>query len=295
MTSSNSRAVFAPAIIRRSSRHLSFHWETILIVAVLGIGAIMIIAPFLWVLQTSLTDSAVAYRLPPQLIPERLTIQNYLNVFALVPFGAFVRNSLIISGSITIGQLITCSMGAYAFARLKFPGRDLLFIVLLATLMIPLQVTIVPLFILMRELGLYNTHWSVIFPAIISPFGIFLLRQYYMTIPKEYEDAARVDGASYFTIFARIILPLSWPALTTLGIVCFVYWWNEFFIPLIMINSPELQVLPVGITLLQGRYSAGAVGNVSAGITMAVIPVLIIFLLLQRHIIKSIASTGIKG
>lgn len=295
MTSSNSSAVLAPATTWRSRRHQPFPWETVLIIAVLGIGALMIIAPFLWVLQTSLTNSAVAYRLPPQLIPERLTIQNYLNVFELVPFGAFVRNSLFISGSITLGQLITCSMGAYAFARLKFPGRDTLFIVLLATLMIPLQVTIVPLFILMRELGLYNSHWSVIFPAIISPFGIFLLRQYYMTIPQEYEDAARVDGASYFTIFARIMLPLSWPALTTLGIVCFVYWWNEFFIPLIMINSPELQVLPVGITLLQGRYSAGAVGNVSAGITMAVIPVLIIFLLLQRNIIKSIASTGIKG
>jgi len=295
MASSNSSAVLAPAASWRSGRHQPFPWDTILIVAVLGMGALMIIAPFLWVLQTSLTDSAVAYRLPPQLIPEKLTIQNYLNVFELVPFGAFVRNSLFISGSITLGQLITCSMGAYAFARLKFPGRDILFIVLLATLMIPLQVTIVPLFILMRELGLYNSHWSVIFPAIISPFGIFLLRQYYRTIPQEYEDAARVDGASYFTIFARIMLPLSWPALTTLGIVSFVYWWNEFFIPLIMINSPELQVLPVGITLLQGRYSAGAVGNVSAGITMAVIPVLMIFLLLQRNIIKSIASTGIKG
>lgn len=295
MTSTNSSTVLAPAATARARRSQSFPWETILVIVVLSLGALMIIAPFLWVLQTSLTDSAVAYRLPPQLIPESLTIQNYLNVFELVPFAMFVRNSLFISASITLGQLITCSMGAYAFARLKFPGRDILFIVLLATLMIPLQVTIVPLFILMRELGLYNSHWSVIFPAIISPFGIFLLRQYYMTIPQEYEDAARVDGANYFTIFVRIMLPLSWPALTTLGIVCFVYWWNEFFIPLIMINSPELQVLPVGITLLQGRYSAGAVGNVSAGITMAVVPVLIIFLLLQRNIIKSIASTGIKG
>lgn len=270
-------------------------WAAIFTAAVLACGVVLIIAPFLWILQTSLTDSAVAYRLPPQLIPEQVTVQNYLNVFDLVPFGAFFRNSVFIAGSITLGQLITCSMGAYAFARLKFPGRDFLFIILLATLMIPLQVTIVPLFILMRQLGLYNTHWAIIFPAVISPFGIFLLRQYFLTIPQELEDAARVDGANYFTIFWRVIIPLSWPALTTLGIVCFVYWWNEFFIPLIMINTPELQVLPVGITFLQGRYSAGAVGNVAAGITMAVIPVLIIFLLLQRNIIKSIASTGLKG
>lgn len=277
------------------SRRNSISWEAVLTVGLLSAGVLLIIGPFLWILQTSLTESAVAYRLPPQIFPEELTVQNYLNVFELVPFGAFFRNSVFIAGTITLGQLITCSMGAYAFARLKFPGRDLLFIVLLATLMIPLQVTIVPLFILMRELGLYNTHWAIIFPAVISPFGIFLLRQYFLTIPLELEDAARVDGASYWTIFWRVIIPLSWPALTTLGIVSFVYWWNEFFIPLIMINTPELQVLPVGITFLQGRYSAGAVGNVAAGITMAVVPVLIIFLILQRNIIKSIASTGLKG
>lgn len=270
-------------------------WEMVLTLLVLTLGAGLMIAPFLWVLQAAFSDPASAYVLPPRLIPENPTLENFQSVFATVPFATFIKNSFIIASAITVGQLITCSMAAYPFARLNFPGKNVLFILLLATLMIPLQVTIVPLFILMRQIGLYDTLWAVILPALISPFGIFLLRQYYMTIPTELEDAARIDGASYVTIYWRIIVPLSLPALSTLAIVTFVYWWNEYFIPLIMINSQELQVLPVGLTLLRGRYSAGAVGAISAGITMAVIPILIFFLVLQRNIIKSVASTGLKG
>ncbi len=253
------------------------------------------IAPFAWVIQVAFSGSARSFQMPPQFIPSSVTLQNFANVFKEVPYLTFVRNSFIIAATITVGQLITCPLAAYPFARLNFPGKNVLFIVLLATLMIPVQVTIVPLFILMRQIGLYNTPWAVITPALISPFGVFLLRQYFMTIPKELEDAARIDGASYITIFWRIIVPLSMPAMMTLGIITFVFWWNEYFTPLIMIHDPDLQVLPVGLTLLQGRYSAGAVGNVAAGITMAVIPILIVFLVLQRNIIKSIASTGLKG
>ncbi|MCL4250488.1 MAG: carbohydrate ABC transporter permease [Anaerolineae bacterium] len=270
-------------------------WAKIASIVLLLVCAVIMIAPFLWIMQAAFSDAAAAYVLPPRLFPSEPTLANFQAVFDLVPYGSFILNSLFVATTITIGQLITCSMGAYAFARLEFPGKRILFVVLLATLMIPLQVTIVPQFILMRQAGLYNTHAAIILPALVSPFGIFLLRQYFMTIPTELEDAARIDGAGYFTIFWRIIVPLSAPALTTLGIVCFVYWWNEYFIPLIMINSPELQLLPVGLTLLRGRYSAGAVGNVAAGVTMAVIPVLIIFLFFQRHIIKSIATTGLKG
>jgi multiple sugar transport system permease protein len=270
-------------------------WETLLTAIFLLIGAAVMIAPFAWIMQVAFSSSARAYQLPPQFIPSGVTLQNFENVFKDVPYLNFMRNSLFIASAITIGQLITCPMAAYPFARLKFPGKNVLFIVLLATLMIPVQVTIVPLFILMRQIGLYNSLWSVILPALISPFGVFLLRQYFMTIPTELEDAARIDGASYITIFWRIIIPLSLPAMMTLGIITFVFWWNEYFTPLIMIHDPMLQVLPVGLTLLQGRYSAGAVGNVAAGVTMAVVPILIVFLILQRHIIKSIASTGIKG
>ncbi len=281
-----------PQAARRS---LSFHWDTVLTVILLALGALVMIAPFAWVMQVAFSGSPRSYQMPPQFLPSDLTLQNFANVFKEVPYLVFVRNSFFIAATITLGQLITCPMAAYPFARLKFPGKNVLFIVLLATLMIPVQVTIVPLFILMRQIGLYNTPWAVITPALISPFGVFLLRQYFMTIPSELEDAARIDGASYMTIFWRIIIPLAMPAMMTLGIITFVFWWNEYFTPLIMIHDPTLQVLPVGLTLLQGRYSAGAVGNVAAGITMAVIPILIVFLLLQRNIIKSIATTGLKG
>ncbi len=270
-------------------------WGMLFTISVLVIGAVLMIAPFLWIVQMAFGDSATAYQLPPRWFPIYPTLDNFASVFRQVKFELFVLNSLKVAGAITLGQLITCSTAAYAFARLHFPGKNVLFIILLSALMIPLQVTIVPLFILMRQVGLYNTHWALILPPLVSPFGVFLLRQYFMTIPIDLEEAARIDGAGTFTIFWRIILPLAGPALTTLAILTFVFWWNDFLMPLIMINQPELQTLPVGLLLLRGRYSAGALTTVAAGITMAIIPVLIVFLLLQRYIIKSIATTGIKG
>lgn len=270
-------------------------WTTMIAVGVLMFGAVLMIAPFLWIAQAAFGTSAAIYRLPPTWFPSSPTLENFHNVFEQVHFERFMLNSLIVAGSITIGQLLTCSTAAYAFARLRFPGKNTLFLVLISSLMIPLQVTIVPLFILMRQLNLYNTHLSLILPPLVSPFGVFLLRQYFLTIPNELEDAARIDGADTLTIFWRIMLPLAAPALTTLAIVTFVYWWNDFLMPLIMIHDANLQTLPVGLTLLRGRYAAGAVGSIAAGVTLAVAPVLAAFLLLQRYIIKSIVTTGIKG
>jgi multiple sugar transport system permease protein len=272
-----------------------FPWVPVLSIVILLTGAALMIAPFLWIIQAAFGESAAVYRLPPTWLPQNFTLENFGTVFEQVHFERFMLNSLVVASSITIGQMITCSTAAYAFARLSFPGKNVLFVMLLSALMIPMQVTIVPLFIFMRQLGLYNTHWALILPPLISPFGVFLLRQFLMTIPKELEDAARIDGANVFTIFWRIILPLSGPALTTLGIVTFIYWWNDFLMPLIMIREPDLQTLPVGLTLLRGRYAAGAVGTIAAGITMAVVPVLVVFMVLQRYIIKSIVTTGIKG
>lgn len=285
--------VFA-RIRRRYGRY--FSGGRLLALAILLAGALLMVAPFLWILQASFAASdAQVYELPPRLWPREPTLNNYPRVFELVPFARFILNSLIVAGSITLGQLITCSTAAYAFARLDFPGKNLLFVILLSSIMIPLQVTIVPLFILMRQLDLYNTLWALILPPLVSPFGVFLLRQYFLTIPRELEDAARIDGANVFVIFWRIILPLAGPSLTTLGILAFVFWWNDLLIPLIMINKSELQTLPVGLILLRGRYATGSLGSIAAGITMAVLPVLIVFLFLQRYIIKSIATTGLKG
>lgn len=270
-------------------------WGTIITVLILGFGAILMIAPFMWIISSAFGKSTEVFTLPPRWFPQSISFKNFEDVFEQVPYHLFMFNSLKLAIIVTVGQLITCSMAAYAFARIQFPGRNVLFFLLLASLMIPGQITIVPLFILVRNLGLYNTHAALILPALISPFGVFLLRQYFVTLPVELEDAARVDGASTFTIYWRIILPLSGPVLMTLAILTFVGMWNSYFFPLIMINSPELQVITVGLTILRGQFGvAGALGSIAAALTMAIVPVLIVFLILQKYVIKSIVSTGLK-
>lgn len=271
-----------------------FPGGTLLTILILGIGAVLMIAPFLWIMLAAFGDTTEIFKLPPRWFPQNPSLKNFEDVFNQLPYHLFMFNSLKLAVIVTVGQLITCSMAAYAFARLHFPGKNVLFVLLLSALMIPGQMTIVPLFILVRNMGLYNTHAALILPGLINPFGVFLLRQYFITIPSELEDAARVDGANAFTIYWRIILPLSGPVLTTLAILTFVGVWNQYFFPLIMINSPELQVITVGLTLLRGQYGAGALGPIAAALTMAIVPVLIVFLLLQKYIIKSIVSTGLK-
>jgi multiple sugar transport system permease protein len=273
---------------------IRFSRGAIITLLILGIGAALMIAPFLWIIQAAFGETTEVFVLPPRWFPQNPSLENFEDVFSQVPYHLFMLNSLKLAIAVTAGQLMTCSMAAYAFARLNFPGKNVLFVVLLSALMIPGQMTIVPLFILVRNMGLYNTHAALILPGLINPFGVFLLRQYFITIPTELEDAARVDGANAFTIYWRIILPLSGPVLTTLAILTFVGMWNQYFFPLIMINSPELQVITVGLTLLRGQYGAGALGPIAAALTMAIVPVLIVFLLLQKYIIKSIVSTGLK-
>lgn len=262
---------------------------------ILGLVAVVMLVPFAWILQAAFAASdAEIYRLPPRLFPAESTTANFGDVFTLVPFARFVLNSLIVAGAITVGQLITCSTAAYAFARLKFRGRQALFAVLLASMLIPLQVTIVPLFLLMRGIGVYNTQAALILPPLVSAFGVFLLRQHFLSIPIELEEAAEMDGASRFTIFTRVVLPLSRPALATLGILTFTYWWNDILMPLVMISDTELQTLPVGLIIIAGRFATGSLGDIAAAITMGVLPVMVVFLIAQRHIVKSIASSGLK-
>jgi multiple sugar transport system permease protein len=292
-TLADTRRETADAQFQRPRRPIP--WSTLGAILILSFGAILMIMPFMWIIQAAFGETSEAYVLPPRWIPQNPTMENFQSVFDQVPYAQFMLNSLKLAVVVTIGQLITCSMAAYAFARLRFPGKNLLFMLLISALMIPGQVTLVPLFILMRQLGLYNTHAALILPALINPFGVFLLRQYFLTIPAELEDAARVDGANVFTIYWRIVLPLSGPILTTLAILTFVSMWNSYFMPLIMINNPDLQVLTVGLTLLQGQYGAGALGPIAAALAMAIVPVLIIFLLLQKYIIRSVVLTGIKS
>ena len=265
------------------------------VIALLLVGGVLMMMPFVWMFSTSWRLAKDSFSLPPQWLPTAWRIENYQEVLNGIPFIAFILNSLKISALITLGQLVTCSMAAYAFARLRFPGRDVLFLVFLSQLMVPQQVTIIPVFILIRVLGLLDTHWALIIPALFSAFGTFLLRQFFLTIPSELEDAARVDGAGYLRTFLQIILPLAGPGLSTLAIFVFNFYWNEFFRPLLFISTWEKMTLPLGLTVMRGYLRVGNVAVIMAGVSMGILPVLIVFLLAQRYLIEGITLTGIKG
>jgi multiple sugar transport system permease protein len=266
-------------------------------IAMLTVASLPMLFPIIWTISTSLKVQAEAFTLPPHLWPRQWRLQNYVEVFAdpYVPIPLFFLNSLKIATSVTIGQLVTCTMSAYAFARLRFPGRNFLFFLLLTSLMVPYQVTIIPTYILMRVLGLIDTHGALIIPNLVSVFGVFLLRQFFLTIPDELEDSARIDGAGPVRILWQIMVPLVMPGIATLAIISFNASWNSFFGPLIFLNSWRSMTWPLGLAVLKGVYGQGSVSVQMAGISVAVIPVAIIFILGQRYIVESITFTGLKG
>jgi multiple sugar transport system permease protein len=254
------------------------------------------LTPFAWVLVNAFLPQSAALSLPPKWLPVPFTLDNYQKVFALIPFGLLALNSLKITIIVTVGALATSSLAAYALARLEFPGRNLIFVLFLSALMVPTQVTAIPTFILIRWLGLLDTHEAVYLPALINVLGIFLLRQFFLTIPRELEDAARLDGASHFRILWQIILPLARPALVSLAIFIFQATWNDFFWPNLFLSTPDKMTLPLGLVSLQSPYGGGASPTVIfAAISMVLVPILLVFLFAQRSITESIASTGLKG
>ena len=276
-------------------RRTSAAWLDRSLVLGLLLGGVVMMLPFAWMFSTSWRLARDSFALPPQWLPTAWRIENYQEVLDNIPFVAFVLNSLKVSIFITVGQLVTCSLAAYAFARLRFPGRDVLFLVFLSQLMVPQQVTIIPVFILIRILGLLDTHWALIIPALVSAFGTFLLRQFFLTIPRELEEAARVDGAGYVRTFLQIILPLAGPGLSTLAIFTFNFHWNEFFRPLLFINTWDQMTLPLGLTIMKGYLGVGNVAAIMAGVSMGILPVLLVFLFAQRYLIEGVTLTGIKG
>ena len=257
-------------------------------------GALVMIFPFAWMVSTSLTTDAQLFVTPPQLIPSPAQPENYGRVADTFPIGRFAINSAVVAVVTTLLQLITSAMGAYAFARIRFPGREVLFLVYLATLMVPMQVIVVPLFIEMRLIGQVNSYGGLILPGIASAFGTFLLRQYFLSLPIELEEAAWMDGASRWTIFSRIVMPLSGPALATFGIFAFMASWNAFLWPLLVVSDTELMTLPVGLSNLHGRYVTEW-NLVMAGATLSVIPIVIVYLAAQRYVVRGIALSGLKG
>ena len=276
-------------------RRTSEVWLDRSLVLALLVGGVLMMLPFAWMFSTSWRLARDSFSLPPQWLPTGWRTENYREVLDNIPFVAFVLNSLKVAILITAGQLVTCSLAAYAFGRLRFPGRDALFLVFLSQLMVPQQVTIIPVFILIRVLGLLDTHWALIIPALVSAFGTFLLRQFFLTIPHELEEAARVDGAGYVRTFLQIILPLAGSGLSTLAIFTFNFHWNEFFRPLLFINTWDRMTLPLGLTIMKGFLGVGNVAAIMAGVSMGIIPVLLVFLFAQRYLIEGVTLTGIKG
>lgn len=261
---------------------------------VLLLGAVTMVVPFLWMLSTSLKSDQQAYIFPPIWIPQPIMWSNYITTWQALPFDRFFINSLLVAVAVTFGQLLTCSMGAFAFARLHFPWREPLFVLYLATIMVPFQVIMIPLFILVRELNWLDTYTGQIIPLVFSAYGTFLLRQFFRTIPIELEDAAKIDGCNYARIFWNIMLPLSKPALATLGIFVFLFSWNNFLWPLLVINSLEMKTLPLGLAYFLGQYTIYW-NLLMVGATITLLPVLIVFFFAQRYFIEGITLTGLKG
>jgi multiple sugar transport system permease protein len=245
-------------------------------------------------LSTSFQTAGALLVPPPRLIPSPIETGNYAEIAEAFPLWRFLLNSLGVSAVSTVLQVATSAMAAYAFARLRFRGRDALFLVYIATLMVPLQVTIMPLFVEMRYLGFIDSYPGLILPSIASAFGTFLLRQAFLSLPRELEEAAFMDGAGHLTVFRRIVLPLARPALATFAIFAFMASWNSFLWPLVIVNSPDLMTLPVGLSNLQGRY-ATSWNLLMAGSTVAVLPILIVYAVGQKYVIRGVTLTGLKG
>ncbi len=263
---------------------------------ILTIAAILVMMPLAWMFSTSLRPTQESFHLPPAWLPTDFRWENYIAPFeSSVPFVDLFINSMRITVAVTLGQLVTCSLAGYAFARLRFPGRDMLFLLLLGSLMVPFQVTIIPIFLLMRDLNLIDNPLAIILPGLISAFGVFLMRQFFKQMPQELFDAARVDGAGHIRSFLQIALPLAGPAMATLAIITFNATWNAYFLPLVFLNSWHKMTLPQGIALLTGYMGSGNPSVVMAAVTMAIIPVLILFLVAQRWIIEALTRSGLKG
>jgi multiple sugar transport system permease protein len=258
------------------------------------IVAFIMLVPFFWMFSTSLKSLGEVFEYPPKWIPSQPRWENYARVWSVVPFSRYLLNSVIVSGSITLLHLLVASLSAFAFARLNFPGRDKLFLLYLATLMVPGQVTMIPNFILIKLLRLTDTYTGLILPNVFTAFGVFLLRQFFMTIPKDYEDAARIDGASRFYIYSRIILPLSVPALSTLAVFTFVFQWNNLLWPLVVVSKDSMKTITIGLASFQGMY--GTTWNLlMAAAVMGILPSIVAFLIGQRFLIKGITLTGLKA
>jgi multiple sugar transport system permease protein len=279
--------------LHMSSRSLNHTLGRIGLHAVLLTIGILFLLPFAWSISTSLKPLSDLFTVSPSLIPSTIRWENYSDVFDTAPFVRFYANSIVVTIARTVGQVVIASLAAFAFSQLKFPGRDALFFVLLAGLMVPDQVLIVPRFIIMRELGWFDTYQGLIVPLLFSSFGVFLLRQYFLGIPRDFHEAAKLEGANPFQVYWDIYLPLAKPALAAFGFLTMLNSWNELLWALTVTNSADMQVLPVGIALFQGQFFTNT-GILLAAANMATFPLLIAFLFFQKQLVEGVALSGLK-
>jgi len=270
-------------------RFLFSPWHLVLIPL-----AIVMLIPMIWMIITSFETLNETRHFPPILIPSSIQWRNYTDVLQQAPFARWFMNTLIVTVVVVAGNLLFCSLAGYAFARIKFFGRDVVFILVLATLMIPFQVIIIPTFIIVRKLGLIDTLGALIVPNLAGAFGIFLLRQFFRSLPIELEEAARIDGASRLGVLFKIVLPLSGPVLATVAVITFLWTWNDFLWPLVTLYSPNNMTLQLGLTTFQGAHSTNTHLLMAANV-MSVLPVLFLFVFAQRFFIRGIATSGLKG
>ncbi|MBE0635640.1 carbohydrate ABC transporter permease [Candidatus Bipolaricaulota bacterium] len=261
---------------------------------VLIIGAAIVAFPFLWMIFTSFKEPADIFSRTFRLFPREWNFSNYASVFEFIPFASMYLNSVIVAMVITISQLFTSALAGYAFARLKFPGREVLFYAFLATMMLPEQVRIIPSFLLLKQMHLIDTHWALILPWMAGPFAVFFMRQSFMDIPQSLFDAARIDGAGNGRILFRIVIPLTRNIFLTLGIFTFMWSWNMYLWPLVMTHSMSMRTLPVGLSMFQNQMGTNWAALMAASV-MAITPIVVAFFLAQRKFMEGITLTGIKS
>jgi multiple sugar transport system permease protein len=276
-------------------RRLASRFGRWTVIALLVAVGLLMVAPVYWAVSTSVVPLDRAFQLPPTLLPPTVTWENYARVFTDIPYFKMIFNSLKISTTITVGIIVISVLAAYAFAFLRFPGRGALFVVLLSAMMIPSQMTFIPMFVIMRKIGLVDSHWALILPALINVFSIFLLRQSFLAFPRELIDAARIDGASHWQIVWRVVVPNSLPVIAGIAVLQFQHYFNDFYWPLVVLFSEDKYTIPLGLVMLRGEYNTQPTTEAMAAISTVIVPLIIVFIVCQRWVTNSFVRAGLKG
>lgn len=256
---------------------------------------IIVVLPFMWMIATSLRLPVDSFKLPPSFFPNTFNFDNYIQVFKKVPLLQYIGNSFFVSIVTTVIQCIITCLAAYAFSRMNFRGKNVIFLMLLSGLMIPVQTTVIPIFMLYKRIGLMDTRIGVILPLLINPLGIFIIKQFMESIPKSYDEAAKLDGAGHLSILFKIIMPMTKPAIVTVSVLSYVSAWNDFYRPLIFITSSKKMTLPLGMTALSGLMRNSSISIILAGIIISSIPLIVIYIFGQRYFVEGISLSGLKG